>query len=234
MALLQALLVPKSTVIIISRAQRQSAELLRKVKDQYRALGGDRLRSGGWRPRNLRGEVTTYGDDGSTLCGPLGPNEWSVQDAVLSMELANRSRVISLPGTPDTLVGYTPNLVIIDEAARVPDDLYRAVRPMLSVSHGRLVLLSTPFGKRGFYYDEWCRCEEAKRVGRQPPWHAIRMIAPDCPRIEPEFLAEERQAIGDRWFRQEYLCSFEDTVGAVFSHEHIHRAAVETPAGSWF
>jgi hypothetical protein len=49
---------------------------------------------------------------------------------------------------------FSPGLVIVDEAARVPDDLYRAVRPMLAVSQGRLIALSTPFGQRGWFYDE--------------------------------------------------------------------------------
>ncbi len=50
------------------------------------------------------------------------------------------SRVVSLPCREDTIRGYSGvNLLIIDEAARVPDDLYRAVRPMLAVSGGRLI-----------------------------------------------------------------------------------------------
>ncbi len=44
------------------------------------------------------------------------------------------------------------NELKIDEAARVSDELYRAVRPMLATSGGRIVLLSTPFGKRGFFF----------------------------------------------------------------------------------
>jgi hypothetical protein len=34
-------------------------------------------------------------------------------------------------------------------------------------------------------------------------------------------LAEEKRALGDRWYRQEYLCSFEDVVDAVFSYADI-------------
>jgi hypothetical protein len=51
--------------------------------------------------------------------------------------------------------------------------------------------------------------------------------APDGshPRIPQEFLAEERQALGDRWYRQEYECSFEATVGAVFRPEDIAACA---------
>lgn len=107
----------------------------------------------------------------------------------------------------------------MDEAARVEDALYRSVRPMLAVSRGRLVCLSTPFGKRGWFFEAWNSSE---------PWERYRIIADECPRITADFLAEERQALGERWYRQEYLCSFEDTIDAVFSWEDI--AASVSPA----
>ena len=52
-------------------------------------------------------------------------------------------------------------------------------------------------------------------------WQRVKKTAADCPRIDDEFLAEERKALGERWYQQEYFCSFEDVVGAVFSHEDI-------------
>jgi hypothetical protein len=91
-----------------------------------------------------------------------------------------------MPGALETVRCYSPNLIIIDEAARVPDDLYRAIRPMLVVSHGRLVALSTPFGQRGWFYDEW------QGTG---PWQKIRVTWHDCPRITAECIAEEERAL---------------------------------------
>jgi hypothetical protein len=73
-----------------------------------------------------------------------------------SLEFRNHSRIVCLPGREETIRSFSGvNLLVIDEAARVPDDLYRSVRPMLAVSRGRLVCLSTPFGRRGFFYEEW-------------------------------------------------------------------------------
>ena len=64
------------------------------------------------------------------------------------------SRIISLPGDEKNIRGYSGvTLLVIYEAARVSDVLYRSVRPMLAVSKGRLVCLSTPFGKRGWFLD---------------------------------------------------------------------------------
>jgi Helicase len=73
------------------------------------------------------------------------------QESALRLELTNGSRIICLSGKEDTIRGYSGvQLLVVDEAARVPDTLYYAIRPMLAVSGGRLVCLSTPFGKRGF------------------------------------------------------------------------------------
>jgi hypothetical protein len=70
----------------------------------------------------------------------------------LTCEFDNGSRIISLPGDEATVRTYSNvQLIVIDEASRVPDDLYYSVRPMLATSNGRLVCLSTPRGKRGFF-----------------------------------------------------------------------------------
>jgi hypothetical protein len=150
------------------------------------------------------------------LYDALGRPVRAVRETALSMALANGSRLVSLPGDEETVRGYSGvGLLIIDEASRVPDDLYRAVRPMLAVSGGGMVGLSTPFGQRGWFYEEWTGPGD---------WQRVKVTADRCPRITAEFLAEERRSMGERWFRQEYECSFESTTDAVFAHEHIHGA----------
>ena len=75
-------------------------------------------------------------------------------ESALRLELKNGSRIVSLPGKQQTVRGFSGvTLLAVDEAAQVPDDLYFAVRPMLAVSGGRLVALSTPFGNRGWWYE---------------------------------------------------------------------------------
>ena len=133
----------------------------------------------------------------------------------LSLELENGSRIVSLPGKEATVRGFSgASLLIIDEASRVPDALYKSIRPMLAVSHGRLVLLSSPFGTRGFFWEEW---------KRRAHWHYFEIDATQCPRIAPEFLEEERESMGDWWFQQEYMCQFLDSETAAFRTEDIER-----------
>jgi hypothetical protein len=155
----------------------------------------------------------------------LGRPVATVQESALTMELANGSRIVSLPGDEETVRCYSGvALLVVDEAARVSDSLYRSVRPMLAVSGGRLVCLSTPFGKRGFFHDEWFG---------SGPWERVRITARQCPRITPAFLAEERLALGERWFRQEYECSFEDVIDCVFAAADIEAAAADDVPPLW-
>ncbi|MEO1083679.1 MAG: hypothetical protein AAFY88_05505, partial [Acidobacteriota bacterium] len=100
-------------------------------------------------------------------------------------------------------------------AARVSDELYLSIRPMLAVSGGRLMALSTPFGTRGWWYEAWRSTED---------WHRFEIPATECPRISPAFLQEERQAMGEWWFAQEYMCQFLDAETQPFSREDVENA----------
>ena len=137
-----------------------------------------------------------------------------VEDNKLSLTLPNGSRVVSLPSTEATVRGFSgADLIIEDEASRVSDELYKAMRPMLTVSGGRLILMSTPFGKRGHFFEEF--------VNGNDSWERILVPAYDCPRITQQHLDEELRSLGDWWFRQEYLCEFVETDDQVFSHDLI-------------
>ena len=138
-------------------------------------------------------------------------------DNEISMVFPNKSRIVGLPGSEATVRGFSSvALLLIDEASRVPDPLYKAVRPFLAVGGGALWLMSTPFGKRGFFYEEWANGGDR--------WERLQVPATKCARISKEFLDDERASMGDRWFRQEYLCEFEDTGGSIFSRDVIERA----------
>lgn len=152
----------------------------------------------------------------ASLYGALGQPVPADSETALQLHLANGSRVVSLPGREQTVRGYSGvSLLVVDEAARVPDDLYYSVRPMLAVSGGRLVALSTPFGKRGWFFEEW-------ESGRD--WQRTKITAHECPRISEQFLEEERAALGDWWYAQEYDCQFVDTTEQVFAYDLVMAA----------
>jgi hypothetical protein len=134
----------------------------------------------------------------------------------LSLHLDNGSRIESLPGKESTVRGFSGvRLIVVDEGARVPDELYVSLRPMLATSGGRLLALSTPFGTRGWWYDAW------RSEGQ---WERYEVPASEVPRISGEFLEEERQTLGEWFFAQEYECRFMDAETQAFRREDIDRA----------
>jgi Terminase large subunit, T4likevirus-type, N-terminal len=137
-------------------------------------------------------------------------------ETALTLELDNGSRIVALPGNETTVRSYSGvALLLVDEAARCPDPLYFSVRPMLAVSGGRLITMSTPFGTRGFFFTEWTEGHG---------WERYEVPATECPRISPEFLADEKDAMGDWWYQQEYMCQFSDAQTQAFRREDIDNA----------
>ena len=127
-----------------------------------------------------------------------------------SLLLPNGSRIIGLPGTEATVRGFSSvALLLIDEAARVADSMYKALRPMLAVADGDLWMMSTPCGQQGFFYEIWQNSD--------PAWHRISVPATQCPRISKQFLDEELKATGSISFRQEYLCEFTENARRMFN-----------------
>lgn len=185
MALHRVLYFPGSLVLIVSPSLRQSSEMFRRVMHYYNML-----------------------PDADSLSSPE-------RESALRVEFSNGSRVLSLPGQESTLRGYSSvDLLIADEAARIPDELYYSVRPMLAVSGGRLIVISTPYGKRGFFYDIWTN---------DKGWEKIMITADDCPRIPREFLQEEKASMPTHWFLQEYYCQFIDTEYSVFPADFVRQ-----------
>ena len=120
-------------------------------------------------------------------------------DNQTSLLFPNGSRIVGLPGMEATVRGFSAvSLMLIDEASRVDDAMYKALRPMLAVGQGDLWLMSTPCGKRGFFYECW-------EHDAADEWFRVSVPATECGRISAKFLEGERRAVGAQWFAQEYM-----------------------------
>ena len=135
------------------------------------------------------------------------------QESVLSLGFANESRIMALPGSEHTIRGFTADLVLIDEAARVPDDLVAAVRPMIGVRGGQLILLSTPWGQRGAFFRAWKDGGDA--------WERTLVTGRDVPRFDPVWLEQERRELPPLMFASEYEGVFCDIETQVFATELV-------------
>lgn len=142
-------------------------------------------------------------------------------ESLLRLELENRSRVIALPGGEEGVRGYSaPRLILFDEASRIPDDLFAATSPMLAtVADGRLVAMSTPAGRRGWFWSAW---EHGGDL-----WERVQRTAEQIPRISPAFLAAERATMTAATFRQEYMVTFEAIENAVFDPNDVSAAVTD-------
>jgi hypothetical protein len=135
-------------------------------------------------------------------------------DNAVSLLLPNGSRVVGLPRMEDTIRGFSAvSMLVIDEASRVSDEMYEALRPMLAVGEGDLWMLSTPRGKSGFFYETW------EHGG--PEWLRVRGPATECAQISKRFLEEQRRVMGVDKFRQEHMCEFVGRGLGVFDRELV-------------
>ena len=141
------------------------------------------------------------------------------EDNKLSLTIQGGGRVLSLPGSEQTIRGFSgATLAVLDEASRIPDELYFSVRPMLATRQGRMILMSTPFGRRGFFWHEWSGTS---------PWNRVEIPASSVPRITPEFLAEEKASMGSLWYSQEYCCVFGENTDSVFAYDDVQNALTD-------
>jgi hypothetical protein len=119
-------------------------------------------------------------------------------DNVYGLELMNGSRVLALPGSDDSVRGLTVDAFIIaDEAARLPEELIAALRPMRARRpEARFAMLSTAWSRTDPFWRAWDSDDDT--------WIRLKATA-DTIYYDPEFLEQERRALGDEAFKREYL-----------------------------
>lgn len=164
-------------------------------------------------------------------------------DNMYEKEYENGSRIIALPGSEKSVRGFSgPRLIIFDEAARIEDLTYKAARPMMAGTDCEVILTSTSFGQRGFFYERWNRpSPNWRKIMVLPRYKAVDNVLVEnepleqlrarlVPQgIEPfyserhskDFLEEELEELGEEWFNQEYGCEFLQPVGGLFNYDQV-------------
>lgn len=121
-------------------------------------------------------------------------------DNVYGLELDNGSRVLALPSSDDSIRGLTVDAWIVgDEAARLPEDLIAALRPMRARRpQARFAMLSTAWSRIDPFWTAWASDDRT--------WICLRATADTDPSLfTPDFLEQERRALGNHAFNREYL-----------------------------
>ena len=145
-----------------------------------------------------------------------------VAESAHRVEFTGGSRILSLPSSEATIRGFAKcSLLILDECSRIPDDIIDAIAPALALAtDNEVVALSTPWGRRGKFF-EWCERGEGA-------WEVETLTASESGIIDPEFLAEQRKAMGELLYSQEYECRFVDDGSQLFSTEMIEACIVSS------
>jgi len=156
-----------------------------------------------------------------------------------TITLNNKSKVISRPvgNTGNAVRGFTGDVLILDEASRMPEFIFTASKPTLLTRGGEIWICSTPFGKSGYFYE----CFENKNK-RFSVFHinseqvinerTISNHWTERQRAEAiRFLEEEKQDMSKLEYEQEYLGHFVDDLRQLFPDELIDKCckATNTP-----
>ncbi len=197
-----AIIKPHQQIVIASATQKQAGLLQAKVTQAIHLLQGTNPR---WRTQK---KVSVPED-------PLDENSQIIRCSVLSLELANGSIIVSVPAHEGSIRGYSPQYLILDEASHIPDNVYFAARPLVIRTRGQLIIMSTPAGKRGFFYETW-------KLDDSSLWKSA-IDARQCAYLTEEELNKERKRYSGRplWFEQEYFLRFLEPEGALFSEELV-------------
>lgn len=148
-------------------------------------------------------------------------------ETATTLTLVNGSRLVALPSNEARIRGYSaPRLLIVDEAARVPNDLWEAIYPMVATSPtSRILLATTPWGRDGWFFDLYERGEG---------WERTVVPATEVARISPAFLEEAKRTLPSFTFEQEFLCRFREGGGDAAFDLRVVEAAVDDALEVWW
>lgn len=141
-----------------------------------------------------------------------------IRESLSEMAWVNGSRLNAMPDSPRGSRGPTPDIIVLDEAAQVSDELHYSLMPMMILGKTETLALSTPYGKMGWFFETWDAPEKLRL------WKSFRVTADECPRIDPLILEEHRAIMPPNWFAQEYYLAFNSAIDAVFGKEVIESA----------
>jgi hypothetical protein len=116
----------------------------------------------------------------------------------------------------DNLRGRKFHLVIIDEAAFIPDlesGWQNSIRPTLTDYQGKAVFLSTPRGKN-FFYSMFMKQGEAD-------WQSFKFSTYDNPYINTREIDEAKLQLPEVVFEQEYLANPSENSANPFGNAYI-------------
>ncbi len=161
-------------------------------------------------------------------------------------EFTSGCRIVNLPSGDEgiALRGYTIALLIVDEAAFVPDDVFVAVEQGLSSSGGQEIQISTPRGKHNQFYRLFFPEDSEEHFPLRPDgmlenthamveeWSChhydfnvgLNVKRPSGrPQLSQLHVERQRRKLAEFQFRSEYLAEFVEDLDSFFNQALIDR-----------
>jgi len=192
LALWKAATFSGAEVLVTAKAQRQSMEMFNQIVN----------------------EITD---------SRVSKEEWGIVNKTRTeINFDNGSRIIALPVGRDgsNIRGYggRDNMIIVDEAAFIDDSIFQQVfSPMMAVGNGDFILLSTPFGKKGFLWERF----------NDDSWHTVQVPTSANPLVPDSFIEEQRKNLTNTQFKQEILGQFDEASNSFFTREELMNCVEE-------
>lgn len=153
----------------------------------------------------------------------VSKEQWGIVNKTRTeINFDNGSRIIALPVGRDgsNIRGYggRNNMIIVDEAAFIDDSIFQQVfSPMMAVGDGDFILLSTPFGKKGFLWERF----------NDDSWHTVQVPTSANPLVPDSFIEEQRKNLTTTQFKQEILGQFDEASNSFFTREELMNCVQE-------
>ena len=141
-------------------------------------------------------------------------DRFNQKDKVVKLINGSTFRLLSA-NNRDSLVGRAANLLIVDEAAIIPNDEYftRDLRPALSTyKDSRCLWISTPRGKGNYLFDYYSRGDDPEF----PDWGSTIHTWRSNPLLSESDINEARKTITRAMYLQEYECEWTTTEDQIY------------------
>ncbi|MFW6172573.1 MAG: terminase large subunit domain-containing protein [Elusimicrobiota bacterium] len=172
-------------ILVIAAVDRQSKMLLEKIKAYMEKNHKRLIKRGKEKPTQHKIRLR----NGSKIyCFPTGRSGYGIR-------------------------GYSIDLLIADEAAFIPEEVWTAITPSLAATKGNMILLSTPHTKKGFFYE----CFEDENFS------SFHISSEDCDRIPDDFLEKEKKRMTKAQYQREYKGEFTDELAQYFPTSIIEK-----------
>jgi len=207
---------PKNTWLIAAPSERQSLETLAKCREWSEAYG------------HAIADVTETREGGAQSILKAG-----------TIAYPNGSRIIAVPGRPETVRGFSANVLLTEFAYfEQVNETWKALLPSISNSlRGgvkKVRVITTPNGKGNKVWDLWEKNFVAPDPARRQRWSCRKVTIHDAVRdglarqsgqSAEEFIAELREAMDDpEGWAQEFECDFIDGSNVLLPYDVIAQA----------